>query len=296
MVSSTGKPAKLGVMRLAPLGSCLGLFLTLAACTKQPQPAAVGTPTPTPAASQQPPVALNTAPQSAPRASSPREAQLTVSLKVRQLADGVWIHISTDEHGYPANGALVKTDNAVVLVDTTWTDGQARALLSYIKSDLHLTLTSAVVTHSHPDRSGGLPALLEQGIPVELTAETAKRLPNVSSPQLRSHALAPGDSFASPGGYEIFFPGQGHAADNVVVWFPKQQFLFAGCLIKAKEAGELGFIADANVAEWPAAVQRVEARYPSAKIMVPGHGEPGDASTLEHTIELLKLKQATLSK
>ena len=277
---------------IARILSCVGLGIAVAACAKQP---AVATGSPT-APNSQKALARSATPQQAAAPTAPEEAQITPSLKIRRLAEGVWVHISTDEHGYPANGLLVKTANAVTLVDTTWTDAQARALLGYIKSNLRLTVSGAVVTHFHPDRSGGLSAVLEQGIPVELTADTAKRLPNVSSPLLRPHPLAAGESFRSQAGYEIFYPGPAHTADNVVVWFPQEQLLFAGCLIKAKEAGELGFIADANVAEWPAAVQRVEARYPNAKIMVPGHGEPSGVSALEHTVDLLKLKQTAAAK
>lgn len=88
-------------------------------------------------------------------------------------------------------------------------------------------------------------------------------------------------------GFEVFFPGPGHAPNNVVLWFPDQQILFGGCLIKSASADSLGFTGDADLRAWPEAVRRVAARYRPA-LVVPGHGPLalGDAP-LRHTLDLL---------
>jgi glyoxylase-like metal-dependent hydrolase (beta-lactamase superfamily II) len=71
---------------------------------------------------------------------------------------------------------------------------------------------------------------------------------------------------------ELFFPGAGHSRDNVVVWFPRQQILHGGCLVKSVTSKDLGNLADAVVADWADTVKRVQTRYPGAKKVIPGHG------------------------
>jgi glyoxylase-like metal-dependent hydrolase (beta-lactamase superfamily II) len=182
---------------------------------------------------------------------------------------------------------LIETERALVLVDTTWTAEEASALLGFIDEQLKRPVTSAVITHFHGDRTGGLTAVLDRGIPVQSTARTAELLPPALAARVHAQNLAVGEVLTSSDDYELFYPGAGHSVDNVVVWFPKQQLLFGGCLVKDENASSLGNVADADLAAWPLAVQRVAARYPQAHFVVPGHGDAGDPQALAHTLELL---------
>lgn len=88
-----------------------------------------------------------------------------------------------------------------------------------------------------------------------------------------------------PRGFEAFYPGPGHTSDNIVLKF--RRALFAGCLIKALDAPDLGFIGDADVASWPASVRRVAARYPKVTV-IPGHGQIDlEGASYQHTLDLL---------
>jgi len=90
-------------------------------------------------------------------------------------------------------------------------------------------------------------------------------------------------------GFEVFYPGAGHAADNVVVWFPDAGVLFGGCLVKAEPATDLGNVADADLASWPKAIAAVSERYPAIRWLVPGHGPVGGgAGALARTRALLQ--------
>jgi glyoxylase-like metal-dependent hydrolase (beta-lactamase superfamily II) len=73
-----------------------------------------------------------------------------------------------------------------------------------------------------------------------------------------------------------------------VVWVPEAKVLFGGCAVREAATSSAGNTADADMASWPEAIRRVRARYPEAEVVVPGHGEPGDAELLDHTIELLE--------
>lgn len=100
-------------------------------------------------------------------------------------------------------------------------------------------------------------------------------------------------AFQDPRGFEAFSPGPGHTSDNIVLKF--RQALFAGCLIKAANAPDLGFTGDADLASWLASVRRVAARYPKGPI-IPGHGpiDPAGAS-YQHTLDLLAGAQGSSS-
>src|SRR5690606_40138275 len=88
----------------------------------------------------------------------------------------------------------------------------------------------------------------------------------------------------------VKFFGEGHTKDNVVGYFPSENIMFGGCLIKELNAGK-GFLGDANVAQWSNTVEKVKMEYPNVKIVVPGHGEYGDRELLDYTIELFKTHQ-----
>jgi metallo-beta-lactamase class B len=81
--------------------------------------------------------------------------------------------------------------------------------------------------------------------------------------------------------------GQGHTKDNVVGYFPNENILFGGCLIKEIEATK-GYLGDANVFEWSNTVEKVKQQYPNVKIVIPGHGEIGGRDLLDYTIQLFK--------
>jgi metallo-beta-lactamase class B len=76
----------------------------------------------------------------------------------------------------------------------------------------------------------------------------------------------------------------------VVGYFDKEQVLFGGCLIKELDATK-GYLGDALVGEWSATVEQVKNAYPKLKWVVPGHGQVGDVSLLDYTIQLFSTRQ-----
>lgn len=209
-------------------------------------------------------------------------SELAPDLSVRCLSAGVWLFtaLAPEAHAYPrypANGLVVERGTDAVLVDTGWTPAQAERLLGWAAERAH-PITAAIVTHSHDDRIGGVPALEARSIPVHALNETAARAGAAGTP-FAHVPLEPG----ALAGLTWLFPGAGHAPDNVVVYLPASRILFGGCFVKALEATDLGNVADADVLGWGPAVRLVEASFPDAEVVVPGHGAPGDRSLLEHT-------------
>ncbi len=85
------------------------------------------------------------------------------------------------------------------------------------------------------------------------------------------------------------FFGEGHTKDNVVGYFPSENILFGGCLVKELNASK-GYLGDANIEEWSNTVEKVKKTYPKTKIVVPGHGEYGNQQLLDYTIKLFKVQ------
>jgi metallo-beta-lactamase class B len=218
---------------------------------------------------------------------TPERATPTASgVDIEPLADRVLLHRSTDANGIPSNGLIAITDRGLVLIDTAWTEAQTEVVLRYGDSVLrHHPWIGAVVTHHHDDRAGGVGALIRRGVPVAALDLTVAKLEKRGVRGVTPLFAAAAGAFEDARGFEAFYPGPGHAPDNIVVKLGA--IVFGGCLVKSTDASSLGFTGDANLAAWPAAVRRVSERYGKTTI-VPGHG-PVDptGSAYAHTLDLL---------
>jgi metallo-beta-lactamase class B len=211
---------------------------------------------------------------------------------VAQIGPGLWVHTTVgkldDGSPYLANGALVIDGNHSVLIDAGWNPQQADALADWAATTLGHPVSRAYVTHFHYDRLGGAAALERRHIPVYAIPATIDLARATHQPAIPDHALNL-PSAPSPIAKDalIFFPGGGHTKDNVVVYFPKERVLFGGCFIKDSKAADLGNIADADLAAWPASLERTLEAFPQTAMVIPGHG-PMDPRALAHTRDLLK--------
>ncbi|ATB44889.1 MYX family subclass B1 metallo-beta-lactamase [Corallococcus macrosporus] len=237
-----------------------------------------------------------TAPAAAVERNLPVEAQpqgpdayvLADDVSVRKLAPGVWLHVTEvtlEPFGrVSTNGLIIEEGETSLLVDTGWDARQGALLLDWARDTLRRPVRAAVVTHFHADRLGGVPALVPHGIPVRGLAETARIATSLGR-------QGPWETFtesSTVGSLELFFPGAGHAKDNIVVWHRDSGVLFGGCFVKDGAATNLGNVEDADVAAWPTSLARTRQRFPEARVVVPGHGQPGGPELLSHTEALLR--------
>ena len=222
---------------------------------------------------------------------TPRSWTVSPDLQIAELRPGVWLHTSwqalSDGARFPSNGLIVREGDRLVLVDTAWGEDRTGELLEWIDSTLRLPVARALITHSHDDRLGGASWLVKRGIPFyahpltrQLAAEQGLPLPEALE------GLTEAGGTARIGAAEVFYPGPAHARDNVVVWLPESGVLFGTCAVRAAGTTSLGNVADADVPAWPAAIRRTLERYGNAQVVVPGHGQPGGAELLRHTLTL----------
>ena len=224
-------------------------------------------------------------------AAAPTRWEVTPDLQVVVLAPGVWQHVSwqrlADGTRFPSNGLLVRDGDGLLLIDTAWGEQLTRDLLDWVDATLRLPVRRAVATHFHDDRLGGAPALLARQVRMvahPLTRELAAA-GDLPLPDTLGTLRAVGGA-ARVGPVERFHPGPAHTRDNLVVWLPQQRILFGGCAVRATAATTRGNVADADTVSWPAAIARAEARYPDARLVIPGHGDAGGRELLSHTRSL----------
>jgi metallo-beta-lactamase class B len=206
---------------------------------------------------------------------TPNMSRIGRSVWVVRIAPGVWLYTCTATIGggivYPANGLVIERKQGSVLIDTGWHPAQADILLRWAAGAIP-PVNLSVVTHFHADRTGGIAAVRAAGIDVvahpltcALAASHGMPVPD-ALPAFHGHAASFGPEM------ELHFPGAGHSPDNIVVWAPQSRVLFGGCFLKSVTSDGLGYVNDAVLADWPASLRGVQARYPAPACIIPGHG------------------------
>ena len=210
-------------------------------------------------------------------------------IELIRLSGNAYIHVSYLETGprrYSSNGVIFVQKNEAFLFDTPPTDSLTRILCDYITEKLNLKIKGFVPNHWHEDCMGGLSYLKSVQVPSfasQKTIETArsKNLPVPDHGFKDSLELTLGDKKIL-----CWFPGAAHSMDNIVVWIPSEEILFAGCMCKSTSLDNLGNTADGSLTDYASTIENVMRKFNRAKIVIPGHGAAGGIELLSHTLSL----------
>jgi metallo-beta-lactamase class B len=134
---------------------------------------------------------------------------------------------------------IIDRPGGSLLIDTGWTPDQAEALVRWAKKSLSSPIATAVGTHFHNDRIGGVEILRKNSIPILAHPLTCSLAEKLGVPVPEAIAEFNGRSYRLNADCELFFPGAGHTRDNIVAWLPQQGVLFCGCLLKSSTAADL---------------------------------------------------------
>lgn len=210
-------------------------------------------------------------------------------LKIEKVSDNAYRHITflnTQDWGKVAcNGMIATDDGEAIIFDTPITDSVSTVLIDYVEHDLNCKVIGIVATHFHTDCLGGLKAFHDRNIPsyaFKMTLELAKP----------THEVIPLNGFDKSlelkiGSKKVIldYLGGGHTRDNIIGYFPSEQVMFGGCLVKSLKSGK-GNLEDADVKAWPNTIQTLKTKYKDVKVVIPGHGNPGDAALLDYTLTM----------
>jgi metallo-beta-lactamase class B len=141
-------------------------------------------------------------------------------------------------------------------------------------------------THWHSDKTAGLEYYRQQGIKTyttTLTDELSKK-----NDKKRAEFLMTTDTVFHAGQYsfETYYPGEGHTADNIVIWFKKEKILYGGCLIKGVDDETLGYLGDANVTAYASTLKKVQQKFQDPKFIIIAHSDWKNINSLKHSIRM----------
>jgi metallo-beta-lactamase class B len=208
------------------------------------------------------------------------------SLQITHLTGDFYIYTTYNLYKgeqIPANGMYLVTTNGVVLFDTPWDTAQFQPLLDSIRARHHQQVQLCIATHFHDDRTAGLAYYRQQGI----KTYTTRRTDSLSQQKnhKRAQFLLAKDTTFHIGQYtfDTYYPGPGHTADNIVLWFPKEKILYGACLIKSVEDEDLGYLGDANKTAYAATMRNVQQKCRHPRYVIVGHGDWSSTRSVAHT-------------
>lgn len=212
-------------------------------------------------------------------------------LIVRKLSDNVYVHTSylnTQDFGKViCNGMIVVDKKEAIVFDTPADDKTSQELINWITNNLDNKIVGIVATHFHADCLGGLNEFHKNNTPSYANNRTIEFAKNNNSP-LPQNGFT--DSLTLTVGnknvYLEYF-GEGHTKDNIIGYFPNDNIIFGGCLIKDIGADK-GNLEDANPDDWSNTVRKIKNKYPDTKTIIPGHGKLGGQELLDYTINLFE--------
>lgn len=221
----------------------------------------------------------------------PKEIYKTNDLIITQISENAFTHISylqTNDFGnVPCNGLIVRDNNEVIIFDSPTNDKSAEELIKWVNETLNCKINAIIPTHFHDDCLGGLKAFHNHKIPSYSYTKTIE-LAKMNNYEIPKNGF--NDSIILKVGNENIsakYFGEGHTKDNIIGYFPSENIMFGGCLIKELGASK-GYLGDANISTWSNTVEKVKKEYPDVKIIIPGHGEFGNSKLLDYTINLFK--------
>ncbi|NLD50203.1 MAG: subclass B1 metallo-beta-lactamase [Clostridiaceae bacterium] len=212
-------------------------------------------------------------------------------IELMKLSEHAYVHISYSDdpiYGrFPSNGLIFIDNGEAFLFDSPMTDSLTMDLVAWLTDSMKLKIVGFVPNHWHDDCMGGLGFIQKQKIESfanQMTIDIArsKNLPVPDQGFKDSTQLRLGDKLI-----ECYYFGAAHSLDNIAVWIPSEQILFAGCMIKSTYSRDLGNVVDGDVIAYPDTIDKLINKFPTARIVIPGHGPFGGPDLITHTRDLL---------
>lgn len=222
----------------------------------------------------------------------PVTIRVSKDIELVSISENAYMHVSwTALPGYgraSANGLVFIHGNEAFLFDSPWTDSLTMTLYRWMRDSMHIAITGFIPNHWHVDCMGGLGFLHAQKVESyahQMTIDIARsrQLPVPDHGFKDSLQLYLGDK-----AIHCYYLGAAHSLDNIVIWIPSEQILFAGCMVKCLGSDNLGNTADGDLNAYHGTLGRLMEKFPDAKIVIPGHGPFGGLELIQHTLNMAK--------
>jgi len=239
-------------------------------------------------------------------------------LELQQVSEHTYYAEGLFELGTPlnqnfiSNAGVVVAPEGVVVIDALGSPALAKRLVAEIRKITDKPIEYVIVTHYHADHVYGLQVFKDLGAKViaqeqgklYLTSETAKLRLEVSREELAPWVnddtrLQAADIWVlndeqlmlSGWQFDLLKVGPAHTADDISVFVPEENVLFAGDLMFQ---GRIPFVGNADSAGWIASLERLMTLEPD--VVVPGHGpySTNPAEDLKFTRDYLQYLRDTM--
>ncbi|MFT5780414.1 MAG: metallo-beta-lactamase class B [Crocinitomicaceae bacterium] len=211
-------------------------------------------------------------------------------LTIQAISDSVFVYTTYKEYNQmmvPSNGVYYLTSEGIVMIDVPWDTSQLPILLDTMMKMHNMQPIMSISTHFHDDRTAGLTYLDSIGVKTYSTSFT-KRLCIEHGEEQATNTFIEDTTFTVGGhSFSTYYPGKGHAPDNILVFLKDENILIGGCFVKSYEAKDLGYLGDANVGSWLISTKKVLKKYPSVDLIIPGHGNWKGTKSIKKTRKLL---------
>ncbi|OPB96693.1 subclass B1 metallo-beta-lactamase [Elizabethkingia meningoseptica] len=216
--------------------------------------------------------------------------QETPEVKIEKLKDNLYVYTTYNTFNgtkYAANAVYLVTSKGVVVIDSPWGEEKFKNFTDEIYKRHGKKVIMNIATHSHDDRAGGLEYFKSLGAKTYSTKMTDSILAKDNKPRAQ-YTFDNNKSFkVGKDEFQVYYPGKGHTADNLVVWFPKDKVLVGGCIIKSGDSKDLGFLGEAYVNDWTQSVHNIQKKFPNVQYVVAGHDDWKDQTAIQHTLDLI---------
>jgi metallo-beta-lactamase class B len=190
---------------------------------------------------------------------------------------------------------------SVTVMGASWTPDTAKELAARIRELTALPVREVIDISPDPEWSGGNAYWKSTGaevVAVRVTCDALARTWDARVKDIQTHQPAypslplaaptrcPSDQFELQNGdVQVFYLGPSHTAADVFVYFPKEEVLDAGSILKPF----LGNMATANVEAYPNTLHKLQALHLHIRMIVAGHWSAVHGPDLvDHYLDLLK--------
>ncbi|AEV33639.1 Zn-dependent hydrolase, glyoxylase [Owenweeksia hongkongensis DSM 17368] len=219
-----------------------------------------------------------------------QKVNISPNLYLEKLTEHVYVHTSLTklaEWGkFPSNGLIYINGSKAWLLDTPMDDSLTIKLIDHLEQEMQLKIIGFIPNHFHDDCTAGMDILKEHNIPSYCFYKTSKL--HTEEPYCNFVFHSDTTFLLDDSPIQTFYPGEAHSPDNIVCYLPNEKVLFGGCMVKSADSKTLGNLSDANLENWPQAINNVIDKYPNLKSVIPGHGKIGETNLLQHTLDLLR--------
>lgn len=194
------------------------------------------------------------------------------------------LYLASDSEYFPTNWVVYIGPETVTIIGATWTPATARALAMRIREVTDLPITGVIDTSPDPEWSGGNAYWKDAGATIFAVRITADLLesswPERDRRAGRNHLGYPSLPLVAPtkvvrdhfelqnGDLRAFYLGPTHTPGDIFVYFPREQVLDAGSILKPF----LGNMSDADIRDYPKALHRLQQMHLKIRTVIAGHG------------------------